>query len=32
MLGLPVQCLPVLMVSLLLGTPVLSLLGALGRR
>ncbi|PHN78118.1 heme exporter protein CcmB [Pseudomonas syringae] len=30
MLGLPVQCLPVLMVSLLLGTPVLSLLGALG--
>ncbi|NAS99657.1 heme exporter protein CcmB [Pseudomonas syringae pv. actinidifoliorum] len=30
MLGLPVQCLPVLMLSLLLGTPVLSLLGAVG--
>ncbi|KPX37717.1 heme exporter protein CcmB [Pseudomonas ficuserectae] len=30
MLGLPVRCLPVLMVSLLLGTPVLSLLGAVG--
>ncbi|WP_058970316.1 heme exporter protein CcmB [Pseudomonas syringae] len=30
MLGLPVQCLPVLMFSLLLGTPVLSLLGAVG--
>ncbi|KWT09235.1 MULTISPECIES: heme exporter protein CcmB [Pseudomonas syringae group] len=30
MLGLPGQCLPVLMLSLLLGTPVLSLLGAVG--
>ncbi|POD75552.1 heme exporter protein CcmB [Pseudomonas syringae group genomosp. 3] len=30
MLGLPAQCLPVLMLSLLLGTPVLSLLGAVG--
>ncbi|MGN2386681.1 MULTISPECIES: heme exporter protein CcmB [Pseudomonas syringae group] len=30
MLGLPVQCMPVLMLSLLLGTPVLSLLGAVG--
>ncbi|AMR78525.1 heme exporter protein CcmB [Cupriavidus nantongensis] len=30
MLGLPVQCLPVLVLSLLLGTPVLSLLGAVG--
>ncbi|MCR8718964.1 heme exporter protein CcmB [Pseudomonas syringae USA007] len=30
MLGLPVQCLPVLMLSLLLGTPVLSLLGSVG--
>ena len=30
MLGLPVACLPVLLVSLLLGTPVLSLLGAVG--
>ncbi|MCJ2373603.1 heme exporter protein CcmB [Pseudomonas sp. RGM 3321] len=30
MLGLPVRCLAVLMVSLLLGTPVLSLLGAVG--
>ncbi|RMO79233.1 heme exporter protein CcmB [Pseudomonas syringae group genomosp. 3] len=30
MLGLPAQCLPVLMFSLLLGTPVLSLLGAVG--
>ena len=30
MLGLPVDCLPVLLVSLLLGTPVLSLLGAVG--
>ena len=28
MLGLPVACLPVLLMSLLLGTPVLSLLGA----
>ncbi|KAA8718530.1 heme exporter protein CcmB [Pseudomonas cannabina] len=30
MLGLPGNCLPVLMLSLLLGTPVLSLLGAVG--
>lgn len=30
MLGLPTESLPVLMVSLLLGTPVLSLLGAVG--
>ena len=30
MLGLPVACLPVLLISLLLGTPVLSLLGAVG--
>jgi len=30
MLGLPGRCLPVLMLSLLLGTPVLSLLGAVG--
>jgi len=30
MLGLPGRCLPVLMLSLLLGTPVLSLLGAIG--
>ena len=30
MLGLPAGCLPVLMLSLLLGTPVLSLLGAVG--
>jgi len=30
MLGLPAQCLPVLLLSLLLGTPVLSLLGAVG--
>ena len=30
MLGLPVECLPVLLLSLLLGTPVLSLLGAVG--
>ncbi|WKC37183.1 heme exporter protein CcmB [Ectopseudomonas chengduensis] len=30
MLGLPVRCLPVLLISLLLGTPVLSLLGAVG--
>ncbi|KPX45986.1 Heme exporter protein B [Pseudomonas syringae pv. helianthi] len=30
MLGLPAHCLPVLMLSLLLGTPVLSLLGAVG--
>ncbi|QHF02731.1 heme exporter protein CcmB [Pseudomonas asturiensis] len=30
MLGLPGHCLPVLMLSLLLGTPVLSLLGAVG--
>ena len=30
MLGLPVDCLSVLLVSLLLGTPVLSLLGAVG--
>ena len=30
MLGLPVACLPVLLLSLLLGTPVLSLLGAVG--
>ncbi|MFC0711147.1 heme exporter protein CcmB [Azorhizophilus paspali] len=30
MLGLPVRCLPVLLLSLLLGTPVLSLLGAVG--
>lgn len=30
MLGLPVHCLPVLLLSLLLGTPVLSLLGAIG--
>ena len=30
MLGLPGRCLPVLLISLLLGTPVLSLLGAVG--
>ena len=30
MLGLPTVCLPVLLLSLLLGTPVLSLLGAVG--
>lgn len=30
MLGLPTSCLPVLVMSLLLGTPVLSLLGAVG--
>jgi heme exporter protein B len=30
MLGLPLHCLPVLVLSLLLGTPVLSLLGAVG--
>lgn len=30
MLGLPGHCLPVLMLSLLLGTPTLSLLGAVG--
>ncbi|MFF7708300.1 heme exporter protein CcmB [Pseudomonas sp. NPDC007930] len=30
MLGLPAACLPVLLASLLLGTPVLSLLGAIG--
>jgi heme exporter protein B len=30
MLGLPAACLPVLLLSLLLGTPVLSLLGAVG--
>jgi heme exporter protein B len=30
MLGLPARCLPVLLASLLLGTPVLSLLGAVG--
>ena len=30
MLGLPGHCLPVLLASLLLGTPVLSLLGAVG--
>nr|WP_314489472.1 heme exporter protein CcmB [uncultured Pseudomonas sp.] len=30
MLGLPSACLPVLLASLLLGTPVLSLLGAVG--
>ncbi|MBD1554199.1 heme exporter protein CcmB [Pseudomonas typographi] len=30
MLGLPLVCLPVLLASLLLGTPVLSLLGAIG--
>lgn len=30
MLGLPVRCMPVLLVSLLLGTPILSLLGAVG--
>ncbi|UZJ62116.1 heme exporter protein CcmB [Pseudomonas sp. KU26590] len=30
MLGLPSACLPVLLLSLLLGTPVLSLLGAVG--
>lgn len=30
MLGLPSECLPVLLASLLLGTPVLSLLGAVG--
>jgi len=30
MLGLPGRCVPVLMLSLLLGTPVLSLLGAVG--
>lgn len=30
MLGLPSHCLPVLLLSLLLGTPILSLLGAVG--
>jgi heme exporter protein B len=30
MLGLPSQCIPVLLMTLLLGTPVLSLLGAVG--
>lgn len=30
MLGLPVDCLPTLLLSLLLGTPVLSLFGAVG--
>lgn len=30
MLGLPTHCLPALMLSLILGTPVLSLLGAIG--
>lgn len=30
MLGVPAHCLPVLLLSLLLGTPVLSLLGAVG--
>lgn len=30
MLGLPAECLPALLLSLLLGTPVLSLLGAVG--
>lgn len=30
MLGLPAACIPVLLMSLLLGTPVLSLLGAVG--
>lgn len=30
MLGLPGRCLPVLLASLLLGTPILSLLGAIG--
>ena len=30
MLGLPARCVPTLLVSLLLGTPVLSLLGAVG--
>lgn len=30
MLGLPLHCLPALLLSLLLGTPVLSLLGAIG--
>ncbi|MES2819710.1 MAG: heme exporter protein CcmB [Pseudomonadota bacterium] len=30
MLGLPARCVPVLLFSLLLGTPVLSLLGAVG--
>src|SRR3546814_6134790 len=30
MLGLPAACIPVLLVSLLLGTPILSLLGAVG--
>ncbi len=30
MLGLPARCLPVLLLSLLLGTPILSLLGAVG--
>ncbi|WP_132550110.1 heme exporter protein CcmB, partial [Pseudomonas aeruginosa] len=30
MLGLPARCIPVLLLSLLLGTPVLSLLGAVG--
>lgn len=30
MLGLPGECVPVLLLSLLLGTPVLSLLGAVG--
>ena len=30
MLGLPTECLPVLLLSLLLGTPTLSLLGAVG--
>ena len=30
MLGLPADCMPALLLSLLLGTPVLSLLGAVG--
>ena len=30
MLGLPARCMPTLLLSLLLGTPVLSLLGAVG--
>lgn len=30
MLGLPGRCMPVLLVSLLLGTPILSLVGAIG--
>ena len=30
MLGLPARCVPVLLLSLLLGTPILSLLGAVG--